>query len=162
MKNELIETGIIVNTHGIHGEVKLLPWADSPEFLAGFDKLYIDGVPVRVLSAKVHKGNVIAALEGIDGIEAAAKLKNKVVEIKKDDAPLEEGRFFITDLIGLCAIDAESGEVLGTISDILTLPASNVYVIKGEREILIPAVPEFVVESNVKEGYVKFRLIEGL
>jgi len=164
MKNEveLIEAGKVANTHGVRGELRLQPWADSPEFLTGFEYLYIDGVPVKVLSAKVHKGCVIATLEGVDDIEAAIRMKNKVIKVKKDDIHLEDGRYFITDLIGIKAIDAETGETLGTLSDVLSLPSNNVYVIKGEREILVPAVPEFIVETNLEKGYVKLRLIEGL
>ena len=162
MKDELIEAGIIVNTHGINGELRLQPWADSPDFLTGFGHLFIDGVSVKVLSAKVHKGCVIATLEGVDNIDAAIRMKNKVVKVRKEDIHLEEGKYFVADLIGLQAVDAESEKNLGTVSDVLSLPANNVYVIKGEREILVPAVPEFIVETNLEKGYIKLRLIEGL
>jgi len=162
MKDEFIETGIIINTHGIRGEVKLQPWADSPAFLTGFEYFFIDGVPVRVLSAKVHKNSVIATLEGVDDIDAAIKMKNKIIKVKKEDIELEEGRFFVADLIGLRAENAETGENLGTVQDVLSLPSHNVYVIKGEREILVPAVPEFIIDTNLNEGCIKIRLIEGL
>jgi len=161
MKESFIETGKIVNTHGIRGEVKLQPWADSPDFLTGFDHFFIDGVPVKVLSAKVRKGYVIAALEGIDDIDAAIKMKNKVIMVKKDDIDLEEGRYFITDLIGLRVENVDTGENLGSIRDILTLPSHNVYVINGEREIMVPAVPEYIIETDINKGFVKVRLIEG-
>jgi len=162
MKNELIETGKIVNTHGMRGEVKLQPWADSPDFLTGFEHFYIDEVPVKVLSARVHKGCVIAALEGVDDINAAIRLKNKIVKVKKDDIELEEGMYLVADLIGLSAVDAETGEELGIVSDVLSLPSNNVYVIKGKREILVPAVPEFIIKTNLEEKYIKIRLIEGM
>jgi len=162
MKNELLETGKIVNTHGIRGEVKLQPWADSPEFLTGFEYFYIDGKPVKVLSAKVHKGCVIATLEGVEDIDAAIRMKNKIIMVKKDDIHLEEGRHFVADIVGLQAINAETGEILGSVADVLPLPANNVYVIKGDREILVPAVSEYIAETNIDEGYVRIRLIEGL
>ena len=162
MKSKFLEAGKIVNTHGIRGEVRIQPWADSPDFLAGFDLLYIGGEPVKVLSARVHKGCVIAALEGVSDIESAIRLKNRVVSIIRDDAHLEEGRFFIADMIGLRAVDANSGEDIGVLSDIISLPANNVYVIRGEREILVPAVPEFVEEVNTDKGYLKLRLIDGM
>jgi len=162
MDKELIEAGKIINTHGIRGEVRLQPWADSPDFLTGFERFYIDGEPVKVISLKVHKGGAIAALEGIDDIKAAISMKNKVISVKREDIKLEEGRHFIADLIGLRAVDAETGQELGTVADVLSLPASNVYVIKGEREILVPAVPEFIVETNIEAGYIRLRLIEGL
>jgi len=162
MGEKLIEAGKIVNTHGVKGELRLQPWADSPDFLTGFEHLYIDDVPVKVLSAKVHKGCVIATLVGVDDIDAAISMKNKIIKVKKEDVHLEEGRFFVADLIGLNVIDAETGESIGTLTDVLSLPSSNVYVIKGEREILVPAVPEFIVETSLEEGFIKLRLIEGL
>jgi len=162
MGNKLLEAGKVANTHGIRGEVRLQPWADSPEFLAGQKCLYIDGVPVNILSARVHKGCVIAALEGVDDIDAAIRLKNKTICIDRDNVALEEGRHFIADLIGLRAIDDGSGSQLGTIAEVLTLPGNNVYIIRGERDILVPAVPDFVKEINPDSGYIRFRLIEGM
>ena len=162
MKSKYLEAGSIVGTHGVRGEVRIRPWADSAGFLAGFERVYIDGEPVRVLSARVHKGFVIALLEGVADINGAIKLKNKTVSIDRGDAVLEEGRHFVADIIGLRAIDAGTGHELGTVADVLTLPANSVYVIRGEREILVPAVEEFIVETDLNAGYVKIRLIEGM
>ena len=162
MKKNLLEAGKIINTHGVRGEVRIQPWADSPGFLAGFGSLYIDGKPFEVLSARVHKGFVIVAFEEASDIDAAIKLKNKVVFIDKDSVKLEAGQHFIADIFGLCAIDEKTGEELGTIADVMTLPANNVYVIEGKRTILVPAVEEFIVETNIEAGYVKVRLIEGM
>ena len=162
MAAEYLEAGEIVNTHGVRGEVKIVPWTDTPGFLAGFKHLYIDGSKVCVESARVHKGCVIAALEGVTGVDRAAKMKHKVVCIDRADAKLEEGVHFVADLIGLRAIDAESGVELGSVEDVLKLPSGEVYVIHGEREILVPAVPEFVIEKNPEAGYIRLRLIEGM
>ncbi len=163
MKERYLEAGKIVNTHGIAGEVKILPWADSPEFLLDFDTLYIDGKPVRLLSARVHKNCVLARLEGVDDVNAAMRLRDRTVYIDREDAELEDGAFFLADLMGLEVRDADTGAVLGRIEDILTPPASNVYVVRGgEREHLIPAVPAFIRETNVDGGYLLVRLIEGM
>ena len=162
MQESLLEAGRIVNTHGLYGEVRIQPWADSPEFLAGIKSVYIEGAPLAVLSARVHKGFVIAAFDGILDIDAAIKLKNKTVYIDRDDVRLENGQFFIADIIGLQVIDSETGEGIGTLFDVLDLPAHNVYVVKGEREILIPAVPDFIVETNIVAGYIRVRMREGL
>ncbi len=163
MKDRFLETGEIVNTHGVRGEVKIMPWADSPEFLCQFKTLYIDGQPVKVLSARVHKNMVLAALEGVGTVERAMKLKGKVVSIDREDASLPDGSFFLADLMGLAVLDAATGKELGTIEDVLTPPAHNVYVVQGEGgEYLIPAVPEFIVETNLDEGYLKVNLIEGM
>lgn len=163
MKERFLEAGKIVNTHGITGEVKILPWADSPDFLLDFDTVYIDGKPVVLLSARVHKNCVLARLEGVEDVNAAMRLREKIVCIDREDVELEDGAFFLADIMGLEVLDADTGAVLGKIADILTPPASNVYVVKGgEAEHMIPAVPEFVVETNVDGGYIRVRLIEGM
>ena len=162
MDDKLIEAGEIVNTHGVHGEVKILPWADSPGFLTDFELLYIDGAPIKVLSARVQKNFVIAALDGVTDFNGAIKLKNKTVFIDRSSVQLAEGQFFIADILGIRAVNAQTGDELGIVADVLTLPANNVYVIKGMREILVPAVPDFVDEINIAEGFIKVRIIEGM
>lgn len=163
MQKKFLEAGQIVNTHGIRGEVKIVPWCDTPEFLCDFDVLYIDGKPVEVKLARVHKANVIAKLAGVNDVDAAMALKNKVVSIDRSDVELPEGRHFIADLIGLEVRDADSDAALGVIDDVLTPPASEVYVVKGNgKEYMIPAVDEFLIETNIEGGYVRVRLIEGM
>lgn len=162
MLNQYLEAGKIVGTHGVRGEVKIQPWANSPEFLCAFATLYIENAPIRVISARVHKACIIALFDGINDIDGAALLKNKTVFIDRNDANLKDGEHFLTDLIGLSAVDVQTGEILGRITEILPLNPNNVYVIKGTREILVPAVPEFVKEINVEAGRVTFSLLEGM
>ena len=163
MKNRFLEAGEIVNTHGIRGEVKIVPWCDSPEFLCQFDTLAIDGAPRRLTAKRVHKGNVLASFEGVGDVDAAMLLKGKRVWIDREDVVLPEGRHFIADLIGLEVRDAESGAVLGTVAEVLTPPAHEVYVVRGgNHEYMIPAVDEFLAETNVEGGYIRVRLIEGM
>lgn len=159
--NEFLDCGQIVNTHGIHGEVRIVPWADSPEFLRGFSTLYVDGAPKSVLSGRVHKGSFIAKLDGVDTVEQAMLLKGRTVQIFRADAKLPEGAFFLADIIGLDVID-ESGQKLGVLREVLSPSIQQVYVVDGEREIMIPAVPEFILETNIAGGYIKVRLIEGM
>lgn len=159
--NEFLDCGQIVNTHGIHGEVRIIPWADSPEFLRGFSTLYVDGTPKSVLSGRVHKGSVIAKLDGVDTVEQAMLFKGKTVQIRRADAKLPEGSFFLADIIGLDVVD-ETGQKLGVLREVLSPSVQQVYVVDGEREIMIPAVPEFILETNIAGGYVKVRLIEGM
>ena len=156
-----LEAGIIVNTHGIKGEVKIQPWADSAEFLSDFKCLYIDGKPFELESARVHKDFLIARFKDVSDVNTAMVLKNKIVSIDRDDARLSEGSFFIQDLIGAVVSD-ESGKELGRLTDVLELPSSNVYVVTGEREILIPAVPQFIIKTDVDAGTVTVRLIDGM
>ncbi len=156
-----LEAGKIVNTHGIKGEVKIQPWADSAQFLNGFKFLYIDGKAVKLISGRVHKNFLIAQLEGVSTVNDAMVLKNKIVSIDRSEARLPEDSFFLADLIG-AKVCTETGEELGILTDVLELPSSNVYVVTGKREILIPAVPEFIVSTDISEGLVTVRLIEGM
>ena len=145
----------------MQGEVKILPWADGPEFLLQFDTFYLDGRPYAVRSARVHKTFVLASLEGIDTPEQGMALRGKRVCIDRDEAKLPEGSVFIADLIGCRALD-EDGAELGRIEDVLTMPSSDVYVIAGEKRYMVPAVREFIREIRVDEGYVRLHLIEGM
>ena len=160
-KKQFLEAGRIVNTHGVRGEVKIQPWADSPEFLKDFGTLYIDGAPVKVRSARVHKGCVIASLEDIDDVNGAMRLKGKLVSIDRRDAKLPEGGYFIQDIIGARVVD-ETGAEVGTLAEVLNLPGSDVYVVRGEREILIPAVPQFILSRDIDAGVITVRMMEGL
>ena len=160
-KQQYIEAGKIVNTHGVRGEVKIQVWLDSPEFLRRFKTIYIDAKPVKMLSARVHKGFVIAVLEGVDDINAAMSLKNKTVYIDRADAKLGKGEYFLCDIIG-ARVENESGELIGVLEDILETPASSVYIVRGESEHMIPAVPEFILNTDAEQGVITVRLIEGM
>lgn len=166
MLQKYLEVGKITNTHGLMGEVRVQPWADSPEFLCKFKKLYLDAEGawgINVEHARPHKNMAILKLENITDIPSALSLKNAVLYIDRNDANLPKGSFFIADLMGIEVRDAATGEVLGKIADIRELPASNVYVVQGgQREILIPAVDAFIAETNVDEGYIRVNMIEGL
>ena len=163
MRSKFLEAGEIVNTHGVRGEVRIMPWADSPEFLCQFDTLYMDGAPMKVLSSRPHKAMVLATLEGVDTVEKAMKLKGKVVSIDRTGVKLPEGRHFVADLIGLPVLDAATGAELGRLEEVLDLPAQNVYVVRGEgKAYMIPAVPAFLAETAPEKGYIRINLIEGL
>lgn len=162
MKKPFLEGGQIVNTHGVRGEVKLVSWCDTPEVLAAVPTYYIDGAPRKVRAARVHQGNVLALLEGVDDLNAAMPLKGKTVLLRREDLPLPEGGYFLADLIGMTVLDAAGGEKLGELVDILYPSAQRVYVVKGEREILIPAVPEFIESVDVDGGVIRVRLIDGM
>ena len=165
MKEQYLEVGKVTNVHGLMGEVRVQPWADSPDFLCQFKTLYVDKAhwPIRVERARVHKNMVILKLEGVTDVNGALAMRNAVLYIDRKDANLPEGSFFLADLMNMEVRDTQ-GKVLGRkIADVLTLPANNVYVVRGgEREIMIPAVDQFVKEVNVDEGYMTVALIEGM
>lgn len=162
MEKKMMEIGQIVNTHGIRGEVKIQPWCDSPEFLTDFDTYYINSVPYRVLSSRVHKFCVLALLEGVDNVNAAMTLKNKIISVDRSNVTLPEGRHFIADLIGLDVVEKDTGKSIGKLNDVLTMPAHDVYVIKGELEYMIPAVKEFICDIDIDAGVITVKLIPGM
>ena len=161
-KNPFIEAGRIVNTHGVQGEVKIEVWLDSPKFFRSFKRLYTaGGQELKVLSARTHKDFVIAKLEGVEDLNAAMALKNKVVSIRRSDAALPHGAFFLQDILGARVVD-EDGNEIGVLEDVMETPASNIYVVKGETEHLIPAVPEFIKKTDAEAGVITVHLIEGM
>ena len=160
-KKQYIEAGRIVNTHGVAGEVKIQVWLDSPQFLKSFKRCFIDKREVKLLSARVHKGFLIAKLENVEDVNAAMALKGRTVFIDRADARLPKGAFFLQDIIGAAVVD-ESGNEIGKLADVMETPASNVYVVKGETEHLIPAVPEFILSTDAENGIITVHLIEGM
>jgi len=161
-KKALIEAGRIVNTHGVQGEIKIEIWLDSPQFFKSFKRLVLDsGEELKVLGARTHKGFVIAHLEGVDDVNAAMRLKGKNVSVHREDAALPKGAFFLQDIIGAKVVD-EAGTEIGILSEVMETPASNIYVVKGASEHLIPAVPEFIKKSDADAGIITVHLIEGM
>lgn len=155
-----LEAGTIVSTHGVHGEVKILPWADGPEFLTLFDRVYLKGREYEVENSRVQKTCVLMKLKGVDTMDAAQALRETVVKVDRDDVELEEDTFFIADLIGLPVL--AEGQEIGKVKEILTMPGNDVYVVKGEHEYMIPGVKEFLLETNLEQGFIRVKLIEGM
>ena len=160
-RQQYIEAGRIVNTHGVAGEVKIEVWLDSPQFMKRFSRLFVAGKEIKVLAARVQKDFLLARLEGVEDVNAAMTLKGRVVSIDRDDAELPEGGFFLQDILGAAVVD-EEGREIGTLTEVLERPASLIYVVKGETEHLIPAVPAFVLRTDAEAGIVTVRLIEGM
>lgn len=160
-KNTYIEAGRIVNTHGVAGEVKIEVWLDSPRFMRKFKRLFINGGEVAMLSSREHKGFLLAKLEGVEDVNAAMALKGKTVYIHREDARLPRGHYFLQDIMGARVVD-ENGNEVGILTDIFETPASRIYVVKGEREHLIPAVPEFILSTDADNGIITVHLIEGM
>ena len=160
-KNAYIEAGRIVNTHGVAGEVKIEVWLDSPAFMKRFKRLFIGERELPVLSARAQKGFLLCRLGGVDDLNAAMALKGRTVSVAREDAKLPQGSFFLADILGAKVVD-EQGTEIGTLVEILERPASNIYVVRGETEHLIPAVPAFIRNTDPENGVVTVRLIEGM
>ena len=160
-KSRYIEAGRICNAHGVTGEVKIEVWLDSPQFMKKCGRIFIEGREFKISSAKTHKGFLIARLEGIDDVNAAMSLKARTAYILRSDAKLPQGGYFIQDIIG-ARVQDEQGREIGRLTEVLERPASNIYVVQGEEEHLIPAVPEFIMSTDYEAGIITVRLIEGM
>lgn len=156
-----VEAGRITNTHGVNGEVKIEVWLDSPAFLKKFGRIFLEGQERKVLSARTHKDFLITKLEGVEDVNAAMALKGKTVHILRSDAKLPKGGYFLQDIIGAHVQD-ERGREIGRLTEVLERPASNIYVVQGAAEHLIPAVPEFILSTDPEAGVITVRLIEGM
>lgn len=167
MIKEFLEVGQIVGTHGIRGEMRVNPWADSPEFLKQFKTLYYDNKgekSVKVISARPHGNVVILKLDGIETVEDASKMRNKVLYIRRADAKLADGSYFIEELIGCDVIDADDEAVCyGKLSDVSETGANDVWHIeKDGKEYLIPAIPDVVINADVANNRVVIRPLKGI
>ena len=167
MKQAYLECGKIINTHGFRGAVKLENRCDDPSVLASLKRVWFlekDGSyrPCRVLHASVQKQFVIATLEGVNDEESANRLRETLIYAAREDIPVEEGSHFIVDLIGLPVKDADTGAVLGSVLDVNTRGARDLYIVKTEKgEFMVPAVPAFVVKVDTDDA-VYLRPIPGL
>ena len=161
---ELIETGKIVGTHGIGGEIKVKAWADSPEILLDFDHIYIDNHRFDIESARIHKSNVLYKLLGVDNLCKAEYFRNKIVYVEKDVFNLEEGVYFIKDLMTLNVVDVDTGKQYGSITDVLQTGANDVYVLTDENGVvrMIPAIKDVIIETDLEKKIMKIRPLNGL
>ena len=160
-KKQYIEAGKIINTHGVNGEVKIEVWLDSPQFLKKFKRLFIRGKEYKVQEYKTIKNFVIAKLEGVDDVNAAMTLKNVQIDVDRNDVKLPKDSYYICDIIGSKVVD-ENGSEIGVLTEVLENPAQPIYIVNGETEHLIPAVPDYIVSTDVENGLITVRLIEGM
>lgn len=160
-----LECGKVINKRGIAGELKLECYCDSPAAVKNVKKLYTDKdgkTSFNVISIKEYKGFIYVKLEGIDSAESADEMRGKILYASRDSIKIDEGKFFITDLIGLEVRDFENGVVYGKITDVINYGASDIYVVKnGEKEYMIPAVDDIVVEKNL-ESHILVKPIAGI
>ncbi|MBQ8266950.1 MAG: 16S rRNA processing protein RimM [Clostridia bacterium] len=159
MKKEFLEIGKFVGTHGVRGMVRIQPWSDNGAFIAQFKNFYLEDGKTKIEMSKItpHGNVVIAAVKGIDTIEDAEKLREKVLYIKRDDARLPEGRYFISEIIGAKVFDADTDTLLGTLADVSSTGANDVWHIKHDgKEYLVPAIPDVIVSVDINKDIVKF------
>ena len=167
-----LECGTITSTHGVRGAVKVKSYCDTPSVLASLPAVYVkegeEYRKYRVVNASLFKADiVIMTLEGVENVENAAVMKNLPLYADRKDLPTEDGSYFITDIVGLPVIDADSGLKLGVLKEVIQPGPQQIYVVEdASGEYMVPAVSEFIKEISLGDGdndggiYVK--LIEGM
>ena len=158
MKLQFVEAGEIVTTHGVKGEVKVLPWLDSPEDLCDFDRCRISGKDYTIVNCRVQKTCNLVQLSGIDTMEAAQAMRGKIIELYRED--IDDEVIFAAELIGVEVYC--NGDLLGKITDVLDYPGNSVYVVKGKHAYMIPAVKQFILSTDVEANRMEVSLIEGM
>lgn len=161
-----LEIARFTKTQGLKGELRAQTFCDSPEMLEDFDCFYIgkDKNPLEVSVRNIRKGFAVLKIEDINTVGEAEVFVGETLYINRDDCPLPEGSYFIQDLIGLNVINADSGEVYGTVEEILQNAPKDVYVVKSPsgRQLLFPSIPEVLIDIDITEGVIKIRPLEGL
>lgn len=158
MKLQFLEAGEIVTTHGVRGEVKVLPWADSPEFLLDFNRVMIGTKEYKVQQCRVQKSCNLVKLAGVDSMEDAQLLRGKILQVYREDAP--KGLIFAAELVGIQVY--ADGALIGQLTEVLDYPGNKVYVVEGEYEYMIPAVKAYILSTDLDENRMEVRLIEGM
>ncbi len=163
--NKYLECGKIIGTHAVRGVMKAESYCNTPKILASIKHLFImngnEPSELKLLSSSVHKSNVLLTVEGVDSIEKATDYIGKSLYADRNDIPKTEKEVFNADIIGLDVFDSGSGRRLGRVKDICYSPSSDLFVIEANgREVLLPAVKEFIKEINTEQG-VFVHIIEG-
>lgn len=151
---EFFSVGVIINTHGIKGELKVNPLTDNLVRFRKLKTVLIDGIQREIVWCKLQTDKVILKIEGIDTIEEAIKYKGKFLDVKREDAiVLPENNYFIADLLG-CEVSDEEGKIYGKVYDVIKTGSNDVYWVKGEdkSEILVPALKTIVVKIDIENS----------
>ena len=168
MKQEKLEIGQIVNTFGIKGFVKIYPYVDDIRRFDDLEEVYISQKKqdslMKIEEVKYQKNMVLVKFKGIETVEQAEKLRNTYVKIDRKDAiELEEGQYFIADLLGL-DVYLDTGEKLGVLDDIFNNGSTDIYAVKNElgKQFLLPYIDEVIKDIDLENEKITVHIIEGL
>ena len=163
-----LEIGQIVNTFGIKGMVKIKPFTDNIKRFDKLKKVYIENKNGRkeyeIEELKYHKEMVLIKFKGIEAPEDANLLRESYLMVNRaDEEPLEEGTYYIVDMIGL-EVETEEGEKLGNLVDIFNTGSNDIYVVKNElgKQILLPAIKDVIKKIDMEKRKMTVHLIPGL
>lgn len=164
---DFFRVGVIANTHGIRGEVKIFPTTDDVKRFDYLKEAYIaagkEKIKVEVSSVRYFKNLVIVKFKGIDNINDIERYKGKDLLVTRENAlPLEEGEYYLADIIG-ANVYTEDGNLFGSLEDVIETGANLVYSVQHEgKEVLLPVIDDCVKEVNVEEKKVIVHIMKGL
>lgn len=164
---QYLEAGKVLTTHGVRGEMKFELWCDSAEFLRKAGRLFPSpqgGQAYQIASIRPQGQGALLKLEGVDDMDAARALRDRVFYFDRADVSLPEGRWYVADLVGCEVRDAATGHVYGVVTDVTHPGAQDLYTVKAPngREYLLPGVDAFIKERNPPQGYLLVTPIPGL
>lgn len=165
---QLLQVGVITQTHGIRGEVKVFPTTDDPARFERLRKVTLDtgreSLELEIEKVRFSKQFVIVKFKGLDDINQVERYKRYPLLVRREDAvPLEEDEYYIADMIGI-RVETEDGEAFGTLKDVIETGANDVYVVEtsSRGEVLIPAIKECILEVDIEAGRMVVHLLDGL
>ncbi|MCR1840816.1 ribosome maturation factor RimM [Murimonas intestini] len=165
---QFFQIGVISSTHGLKGEVKVYPTTEDPKRFEVIRDVILDTgkeqINLEIERVKYFKQFVIVKFRGIDDINDIEKYKGRSLLVTRENAtPLEEGEFYVADLIGLEVV-TEDGSSYGHLVDVMETGANDVYVIERSdgKEILVPAIKQCILDTDIDKGIMKIHLLEGL
>ena len=165
---KLLQVGVITQTHGVRGEVKVFPTTDDPARFKKLKQVVLDTgketLPLEVESVKFFKQFVILKFKGYDNINDVEKYKRCPLLVDRENAvPLGEDEYYIADMI-VMEVVTEDDEIFGTLKDVIETGANDVYVIDSEKhgEVLVPAIRECILDVDIESHRMKIHLMAGL
>lgn len=166
--NEMFTVGRIVNTHGVKGELKIMPTTDDPKRFTKLKSIYVERKTMEnyeIQSVRYHKDFVLLKFKGIDDMNAAELLKGSTLKIeRKDSLPLKKDEYYICDLFGL-QVFTEEERYLGELVDIIETGSNDVYVVRKEdreKDLLLPAIKQVIKQVDIENQRMAVHLLEGL
>ena len=163
-----LEIGQIVNTFGIKGMVKVMPFTENIERFSKMKTVYVknkkENKKYEIEEVKYNKDMVLIKFKGVDKVEDAELLRNSYLKVNRQDEPeLEEGTYYIVDLIGL-DVYSDEGKLLGKLDDVFNSGSCDIYVVKDElgKQLLLPAISDVIKEINLNERKIVAHLLKGL
>lgn len=163
-----LRVGVIASTHGLKGEVKVYPTTDDPERFLDLKTLWLDTgkeyKPLTIAGVKFYKNQVILRFQEFSDINEVEQFRGRDLLVSRDQAvPLEENENFIGDLLDM-EVYEEDGHRLGILTEVLETGANDVYVVETEegKEILLPAIPQCILDADPETNRMTVHLLEGL